>query len=169
VIRTRWRSRAASPTIINNTIARGDSNGLILRGASPAVVMNNVLALNGSRVGDSRRGRGICDFSGGLAVIHYNLFYKNRVGALLTNGTDFRRIRRAERVIGAPRLLGNLDGRPEFRRRPASAAAPDDFTLGDGGIRHATNAGDPDPAFDDRDGTRNDIGFTGGRTRRPSA
>ena len=68
-------------------------------------------------------------------------------------------------MIGVPRLLGNLDGRPEVRRRPARTpreARPDDFTLVNGGIRRARNAGNSDPAFDDRDGTRNDIGFTGG-------
>ena len=96
---------------------------------------------------------------------HYNLFYRNRVAALLTNGTDFRRIRRAEREIGLPRLLGNLDGRPEFRSRTARTAddaTADDFMLAGGGSRRATDAGNPDPAFDDVDGTRNDIGFTGG-------
>ena len=156
--------QAAEPTIVNNTIVRGDSNGLILRGPSAAVVMNNIIAFNGARIDGDRRGRGICDFSGGLAVIHYNLFYRNRVGALLTNGTDFRRIRRAQREIGMPRLLGNVDGRPEFQNRRASTAAEvdaDDFTLMTNG-RRATDAGNPDPAFDDLDGTRNDIGFTGG-------
>jgi hypothetical protein len=155
--------QAAAPSIINNTIAHGDSNGLILRDASAAIVMNNIIAYNGSRVEGDRRGRGICDFSGGLAVIHYNLFHRNRVGALLTNGTDFRRIRRAEREIGLPRLLGNLDGRPGFRNRRARAAdevSPDDFTLVEDG--RATDAGNPDPAFDDLDGTRSDLGFTGG-------
>jgi parallel beta-helix repeat protein len=157
--------QAAAPTIVNNTIVRGDSNGLILRGPSPAVVMNNIIAFNGARIDGDRRGRGICDFSGGLAVIHYNLFYRNRVGALLTNGTDFRRIRRAEREIGLPRLVGNVDGRPEFHNRRASTTAEvraDDFILARSGTHRATDAGNPDPAFDDPDGTRNDIGFTGG-------
>jgi hypothetical protein len=154
--------QSAAPSIVNNTIVRGDSNGLILRGPSPAVVMNNIIAYNGARIAGDRRGRGICDFSGGLATIHYNLFYRNRVAALLTNGTDFKRIRRAEREIGAPRLLGNVDGRPEFaRRRAADEVSPADFTLAVGGHR-ATDAGNPEPAFDDLDGTRNDIGFTGG-------
>jgi hypothetical protein len=154
----------ASPMLVNNTIARGDSNGIILRGRSPAVVMNNIIAYNGSRDGGTRRGRGICDFSGGSATIHYNLFYRNRVAALLTDGEDFGRVARAESVIGLPRLLGNVDARPEFRpvRRRDGAVEEGDFALRTLHARRARDAGNPDPAFDDADGTRNDIGFTGG-------
>ena len=98
---------AAAPQIINNTIVRGDSNAIILRGYSPALVMNNILAFNG--------GRGICDFSAdGSALIHYNLFFRNQKGALLTKGRNFHTIRRAEHQIGLPRLLGNVDGSPGF-------------------------------------------------------
>jgi hypothetical protein len=68
----------AFPSIINNTILRNDSNGIILRGSSPALILNNLIALNGSR----GRGRGICDFSGGVATIHYNLFWRNRRAAI---------------------------------------------------------------------------------------
>ena len=72
----------AAPQIINNTIVRGDSNAIILHGNSPALVMNNILALNG--------GRGICDFSAdGSALIHYNLFFRNQKGALLTKREKF--------------------------------------------------------------------------------
>lgn len=155
---------AASPTIVNNTIVRGDSNGIIIRGASAPVVMNNIIAVNGSVTATDRRGRGICDFSsGGTAVIHYNVFSRNRVGALLTDGRDFAFIRGAQRTIGAPRLVGNVDGRPGFIGRvgrSAREAVLANFALD--GRGRATNAGNPDPAFDDRNGTRNDAGFTGG-------
>jgi hypothetical protein len=158
---------SASPSIINNTIAKTDSNGLILRGSSAALVMNNVIANNGSRTREGgRRGRGICDFSGGLARIQYNLFHRNRVAALLANGTDFRRIRGAENEIAPPRLFGNVDGPARFPRRPRKeseeATIPDDFTLRQSGSSRAIDAGNPDPAFNDADGSRNDIGFTGG-------
>ena len=154
----------ASPTIVNNTIARGDSNGIIIRGVSAPLVMNNVIASNGSATATERRGRGICDFSaGGAAVIHYNVFNRNRVGALLTDGRDFSAIRGAQRRIGPPRLVGNLDGRPGFVGRIRRGF--EDVTLADfalDGRGRATNAGNPDPAYDDIDGTRNDAGFTGG-------
>jgi hypothetical protein len=128
--------------------------------------MNNVIALNGAVVNGSRRGRGICDFSGGNAVIRYNVFFRNRVAALLTDGTDFKRIRVAQRVIAPPRLDANLDGSPRFQRRPpadpARALIPDDFLLRAGGTPRAVDGGNPDPLYADLDGTRNDVGFTGG-------
>ncbi len=155
---------AASPTIVNNTIVRGDSNGIIIRGASAPVLMNNIIAVNGSVTATDRRGRGICDFSsGGTAVIHYNNFSRNRIGALLTNGRDFAFIRGAQRIIGAPRLVGNVDGRPGFVGRVGRSvgeAVLAHFALD--GRGHATDAGNADLQFDDLDGTRNDIGFTGG-------
>jgi len=163
----------ASPTIVNNTVVRNDSNGIVLRGDSAAVILNNLLALNGSR----GRGRGICDFSGGVGRIGHNLFWKNRKSALLTDGTDFRRIKKAEDRIGAPRLEGNADGSPPFRLRPRrppklGSRRLDRLTVADlaAGLRprtdgrrlRAVDAGDPDPVHDDLDDSRNDIGFTGG-------
>lgn len=161
----------AAPSIVNNTIVRGDSNAIILRGDSPARVLNNVIAENGS----TGRGRGICDFSaGGSARIAYNLFWRNRVGALLTGGTDFRRVARAEKLIGAPRLSGNVDGSPELTGRQPVAGSPEllrtplaDLVAGlvpraDARRRRARDAGHPAPEFADRDGSRNDLGFTGG-------
>jgi nitrous oxidase accessory protein NosD len=161
----------AGPAVLNNTIVRNDSNGVILRGSSPADIRNNVIAVNGSR----GRGRGICDFSGGVARIHYNLFWQNRVAALLTNGIDFRRVGSAERVIGLPRLIGNVDGSPSFlEHRPPRLDAGDltHATLlevvaavrldASARRRNAIDAGDPSPEHADRDGTPNDLGFTGG-------
>ena len=155
----------SSPVIVNNTVVKGDSNGIIVRGTSAPLIMNNVIANNGSVVDHERRGRGICDFSGGAAVIQYNVFAKNRRAALLSGATDYRRIRGAQRDIAPPRLLDNVDGNPRFPRRPrksfADANLPDDFVLRASRSR-ARDAGNPDPAYNDLDGSRNDIGFTGG-------
>lgn len=161
----------AGPVVVNNTIARNDSNGIILRGSSPADIRNNVIVSNGSR----GRGRGICDFSGGLARIHYNLFWQNRVAALLTNGVDFRRVGGAERAIGLPRLVGNLDANPRFvgRRLPslgnAGALTTTPAEIADAARLdpsvprpNAVDAGDPSSEHADRDGSRNDLGHTGG-------
>ena len=161
----------AAPSIVNNTIVRSDSNGILLRGDSPALVMNNVIAENGSK----GRGRGICDISsGGSAVIAYNLFWRNRIAALLTDQTDFRRVAGAQQRIGAPRLVGNVDGSPELTgrqpiadgplhlRTPLSKLVRDLIPRADARRRRALDAGNPDPSFADRDGTRNDLGFTGG-------
>ncbi len=159
---------AASPLVINNTIVKTDSNGIIIRnGISAPLIMNNVIARNGSTVDGEKRGRGICDFSGS-ALIQYNDFFKNRKAAILA-GSDFKRIRSAQRSIAPPRLLENVDGNPRYRRSKRKfedATLPDDFFLRPGRGK-AKDAGNPDPVFNDLDGTRNDIGFTGGPFARP--
>jgi hypothetical protein len=155
--------QSAAPRLINNTIVRSDSNGIILRGTSPAVIMNNIIAFNGTRAAGGRRGRGICDFSGGAATIHYNLFYRNVVAAVLTDGKDYRRVRDVQRAAGLPRFKGNADASPGFRRRvprTSELAAADDFALRPNG--RAVGAGSLDPQFNNLDGTRNTVGFTGG-------
>lgn len=151
--------RNATPMIVNNTIYGGDSNGILLSGAisGGTVIMNNVIAVNGMPSRD-RRGRGICDFSSG-AFIQHNVFWRNRVSAILTRGRDFRSIRAAERILDAPGLAHNTDRSPHFvnvkpRRGPL------DFRLRP--TSRVRDTGNPDPAFDDRDGTRNDPGHTGG-------
>ena len=162
----------ASPEIVNNTIVRNDSNGIFLRGSSPALILNNLIALNGSQ----SRGRGICDFSGGTAQIMYNLFWSNQISALLTDGMDFLGITRAQPVIGPPRLLGNRDGDPEFESGSLppilgssqfEQATVDELIMGlhpqpYSCQKRAINTGSPDPAFNNQDGTRNNIGATGG-------
>ena len=144
----------AAPVIVNNTIVEGDSNGILLSGALSAatVVMNNVIALNGT-AGEGR-GRGICDFSGG-AVILYNTFFRNTVAALLTRGGQFRRIRSAERAFADANLAHNTDRSPRFVDVPRA-----DFRLR--ANSPALHAGNPDPAFANRDGSRNTMGHTGG-------
>jgi len=161
----------ASPTIVNNTVLRNDSNGIIFRGATSASAKNNLIGRNGSR----GRGRGICDFSPGTATISYSLFWRNRKSALLTDFRDFGKIRKAELLIGPPRVMGNVDGNPELlNKKPPKIGSKkaDALTLAQiaadfrpnpaGRRKRAIDAGDPDPAYDDLDATRNDIGFTGG-------
>ena len=152
----------ATPVIVNSTIVEGDSNGILLSGGASAatVIMNNVIALNGTaREG---RGRGICDFSGG-AVIQWNVFHRNTVAALLTRtGRNYRRVRAAEREIGDPNLAFNSDRSPRFQ----------DARRGDFRLRAkspARNGGNPDPAFANRDGSRNTVGHTGGPLADPLA
>lgn len=146
--------QGGAPALVNNTIADGDSNGIILRASPGAEVRNNVIAFNGSRRYDTR-GRGICDFSGGARIQH-NLFFANRRAALLSSTfVDYERIQNAERRLQSPAISGNRDGSPRF-----AAARRDDYRLRRGS--RAIDLGDPDPAFADRDGSRNDAGHTGG-------
>ena len=112
--------------------------------------MNNIIAFNGTTNG-FRRGRGICDFSSADVSINYNMFFDNEISALLKNGRDYRRIRNAEPSDNV--ISDNADRNPRFRRvRRGSLLARS----------RARNRGNIDPQFNDRDGTRNDIGFTGG-------
>jgi hypothetical protein len=163
----------AAPMLVNNTIARSDSNGIILRGASAAVIMNNMIVYNGSSTSAGRRGRGICDFSGGMARIHFNLFARNRIAALLTNGQDYRTVARADSEIGTPRLLGNVDGPAAFAGRISRDGARvdiADFRLRGSRSRvPARDAGNPENAFNDVDGSRNDMGVGGGPLAPPWA
>jgi hypothetical protein len=141
-----------APAIVNDTIADNDSNGIILRASVAATVASNVIAHNGSSRRETR-GRGICDF-GRDTVIRHNLFFSNRRGALLLD-RDYQRIEAAERALGLPRLAHNRSGAPRFAARRAG-----DYRLLRGS--RAIDLGDPDPAYADRDGSRNDAGHTGG-------
>jgi hypothetical protein len=153
----------AAPLVVNNTIARTDSNGLILRGNSAAVVANNIFAYNGARVRGKLRGRGICDFSGGRATISGNVFHRNRIAALLRGGQDWKRIERFQAMAPDPLVTGNSDASPGFLRRPgrlARRARARHFALRRNA--RARDAGLADPLCNDADGTRNDAGHTGG-------
>ncbi len=153
---------AASPWVINNTIARSDSNGLISRGGAP-VVRNNLLVWNGTPAGAGRRGRGICDFSDDQASIHYNGFHQNTIAAILRGGRDWKKIRQLQNRRPDPLVARNIDGNPRFAARPpadADAASFSDFDLA--GAGKAMDRGDPAAACNDLDGTRNDLGFSGG-------
>ncbi len=155
----------ASPIFVNNTIARSDSNGMLISGAAFPIIMNNIIALNGSSVLGDVRGRGICDFSNDQAFIAYNDFFSNRIAALLRNGQDWRRVRTLQQESGDPNIIENLDGSPAFRRpisRNPDVAAYEDFFLKARGRQRARDRGNPDPACNDLDDSRNDMGFTGG-------
>jgi len=153
----------SSPRIVNNTIVRHDSDTILASGLGSPEIRNNVLARNGGRIGGTK-GRGICDFAVGT-VTQYNVFFRNVIGALLTAGKDFRRIRDAEVELQRARLSDNLDAAPRFTLgrlpRQIDEVSPDRFVPSEGRSR-LVHAGDPDPAYVNGDGSRNTIGFTGG-------
>ncbi|HYC55399.1 MAG TPA: NosD domain-containing protein [Candidatus Binatia bacterium] len=157
---------SASPRIVNNTIVRNDSNAILTSGNGAPEIRNNILARNGSRSGDfGVRGRGICDFAAST-VIQYNLFFRNVRSALLTAGRDFGRIRTAQAELGRERLAFNLDAAPRFSAgllpRRLEDATPSDFVPSRERWSRAIERGDPASQYDNQDGTRNTIGFTGG-------
>jgi hypothetical protein len=159
---------SSSPRIINNTIARNDSNAILTSGSGVPEIRNNIFARNGSRtVETGTKGRGICDFAPGTVTMH-NLFYRNVIAAILTAGRDFRRIRRAQEELGRARLANNIDAAPRFDAgglpRTLEDAVPERFVPSTDPERpsRAVGAGDPSPEFENPDGSTNTVGFTGG-------
>lgn len=153
----------ASPTIVNNTIAHNDANGIFVSGLqSFPTIRGNILAFNGDHPpGKPARGRGICDL-GPATVIQYNLFFKNWKAALLTSGNvDFRRVRAAERSFKEPRLAHNLDASPRF-------VSPKKMNFALKGGSRARHGGDPALPDDNLDGSRNTIGQLGGPYAAPA-
>lgn len=156
----------ASAVILNNTIVRGNGNGILVQ-PSPrqSEIRNNLIAWNGSRLRSGAViGRGICDFSGS-AVIRHNLFFANSKAAVIT-GTfvDFDLARDAEIAVAEPRFRENLDADPKLRQEPP-VRTPSRFVAPDFNLRSASparNAGAEERRHRDRNGSRNDIGHAGG-------
>jgi hypothetical protein len=151
----------ASPLAVNNTIAHNDSNGVLARGASYPILLNNVIAFNGSRPPRQKpRGRGICDF-GPATVLQWNLFFGNRVAAILTGGVDYPTAAAAEKALAVGRLANNLDASPRFF----------DAAAGDYRLRPKSpgrRAGYPGAAYRNRNGSRNTLGHLGGPYAAPA-
>ena len=159
-------SSSAAAVIVHNTIVRNDSNGLHVSGGASADVVANVFANNGSVVLGTRRGRGICDFTGDVAMVG-NLFHRNRVGALLRGGTDYRRISKFENKIDGAALgiYENVDGRPGFVRNPPANfedVSAVDLIVSTARNGRALDAAPSDGTCDDLDGVGRTIGHTGG-------
>lgn len=151
----------SNPTIVNNTIIKNDNTAILITGNSAPFIHNNILAFNGIRKRRFRRGHGIelvnVTDNNGLDI-QYNIFRRNRVAAFAEDDTDFIRVPVAEGVINVDNFANNLDEvNPRFRklkRRRTNVRLR--------GSSPARNAGNPDPAFNDQDGSLNDIGLTGG-------
>ena len=130
--------------IINNTIvgnhAAEDGGGLcITTGTIPAY--NNILAYNQAPTGANLR-----VYDTGALVSGYNLYYVDGGGS---------------GVVGMSAGEADQVAAPGFVNDPADGSPlDDDYHLTEGGM--AIDAGDPDSSFDDRDGTRNDLGAFGG-------
>ena len=147
----------ASPVIENNTIVRGDSNGIFVTGNSSPIIVNNILAFNGR----GSRGRGICLVAlsqESNTDINHNLFFRNRKADILVNGADFKNIETAQlEETNLLTLTSNIHSNPRFRKLRKVT----NLTLKN--RSPAIEAGNPAEAFNDKDTSRNDIGFTGGK------
>lgn len=134
----------------NNTVAQGDSDGLRINPGSLGFYENNIFFANGS----DGFGVGFADeaLDPNGPVIEYNLFFDNIetdffiAGALMT-AADANGL--------TPDINNNFNADPLF-----TDPLNDIYTLQPGSP--AINAGNPDPFFDNFDGSRNTIGSFGG-------
>lgn len=135
----------------HNLIGRTDSNGLLTQENAAPTVRHNIFFDNGI---EGLRGRGICNFGAPATVIAHNLFWANKVSALVLRNAqgviENMSATDADAEFADDNLYGNLDGDPLF----ADVDAMDFRLLA---ASPAIDAGDPAlPA--DPDGTAADLG-----------
>lgn len=123
----------SNPTIINNTIAYNSAlantgGGVEVQDGSAPVFMNNIVSHTISGGGFAVCGSGFPDLS-------YNLFWDNV-------GGDY---------VNCLAGIGDISGDPAY-----VGGSPFDYHLT--AFSEAIDAGNPDPAYNDPDGTRNDCG-----------
>lgn len=123
----------SSPSIINNTISDNESpvgmgGGVLVADSSAPVFMNNIVSFTICGGGFKVAGAGVPELS-------YNLFYENV-------GGDY---------INCVPGIGDITGDPAY-----IGGDPFDYHLT--ATSAAIDAGNPDPTYNDPDGTRNDCG-----------
>jgi parallel beta-helix repeat protein len=128
-----WIYDESSPEIVNNTISDNDA---------PAGTGGNIQIINGSAPIFMNNIVSFAECGGGFVVIgsaypdlSYNLFYDN-------NGGDY---------IGIIPGFNDVTGNPDY-----VGGTPCDYHLT--ATSAAIDVGNPDPTYNDPDGTRNDVG-----------
>ena len=124
--------------IINNYTANCCGNvggGVLITGNSSTVVQNNIFAWNQS----PNNGKSI-HATDSTVTIWYNDFFGSPLTEYVIGGLD------SANLFVDPMFTNAMDG--DFFLSPASPCI---------------DAGHPDPAFNDPDGSRNDMGILGGR------
>jgi fibronectin type 3 domain-containing protein len=129
--------------IINNTVS-DNSGGIFIDNASPDSIENNIISYS------TYYGIFENSVSSDPGRVAYNLFYQNSSGVYRDeNTTDYFTASSLNGTVSE--CTANLDGDPKFVNR-----ANADYRLLVGSA--AFDAGNPDAAFNDPDGTRGDIG-----------
>jgi hypothetical protein len=124
--------------IHNNTIVGNRGNGIFLdQGAGSGDVRNNIVVANGAI--------GLKNFAD--VQTDFNNLYGNGVGGNANYADGPAHVDPGDHTISVDPLFIN--------------AAAGDYRLQVGSL--CINAGDPDPRFNDVDGTRNDLGVFGGQ------
>ncbi len=137
----------------NNVVAFGDSDGIRLNFGSDGTFENNIFYQNGSNT----FGAGFADTDPAVpasATIGYNICFGNAEGDFYLNGTDLT-AQQANDLGGSDAIANNFSADPLFVNPNVG-----NFILQN--ASPAIQAGDPNSAFNNPDGSRNDIGAYGG-------
>jgi parallel beta helix pectate lyase-like protein len=135
----------------NNVVAMGDSDGVRLQNGSGGNFENNIFYQNGS----AGFGVGLADTdSSVVAGIQYNISFNNVQGDYFLNGMSLSSTQ-ANDLSSDDLIANNFSADPLFQD-----ANSNNFLLQSGSP--AINAGDPNPSFNNPDGSRNTIGAFGG-------
>ncbi|MBI3979125.1 MAG: right-handed parallel beta-helix repeat-containing protein [Chloroflexi bacterium] len=170
----------SSPLVARNEIRNNDADGLLVEGYSWPMIRNNRIHHNGNgiRFGLSSRGGGpfvsnnTLDGNRGYGIwwerdgtveptIENNVVTGNNKGGIACKSARYSVLRYNDAwgnpsdYSGCPAGAGNISRDPLY-----ADAARGDYHLRPGSP--AADAGNPDPAFDDVNGTRNDMGAYGG-------
>lgn len=138
-------------TFNNNVVAFGDSDGIRLNFGADGVYENNIFYENGF----AGEGSGFADTDDVTdAEIRYNICFNNSASDFYLNGVDLT-AQEANNLSPADPISNNFSANPLFFDPTGG-----DFFLQGGSP--AIQAGDPNPSFNNPNGTRNDIGAFGG-------
>jgi parallel beta-helix repeat protein len=139
-----WRS---DPTIVNNTVTNNGYYGVFCQWNSSPILMNNIFT-NNNLHGIS------CQYSS-VPPISYNNVWNNYL--MLPDSLSGQR----QNYFDCQPGVGDISSNPMFVNpmSEGQTAAPD-FRLSSGSP--CIDAGNPDPAYNDADGSRNDMGAYGG-------
>jgi parallel beta helix pectate lyase-like protein len=134
----------------NNTVAQGDSDGIRINAGSLGIYENNIFFANGS----DGFGVGFADEAADPngPITEFNEFFANVendffIAGQLMSAADANNL--------TPNINNNFNADPLF-----TDPLNDNFTLQPGSP--AFNAGNPDPSFNNPDGSRNTLGAYGG-------
>jgi Protein of unknown function (DUF1565). len=135
----------------NNVVAMGDNDGVILDEGSGGNYENNIFYQNGS----GGFGAGFADLDDTtVANIQYNITFNNAEGDYFLNG-ELLSSTEANALFPDDQIANNFSVDPLFQD-----PFDNNFFLASGSP--AFNAGNPDPGFNNSDGSRNTIGAYGG-------
>jgi|GEM_PF-3174323 len=164
--------------VLNNVTAFGGGGAVALARTGPAPqLINSTFAYSGQAgiAGIGLGGRSAMDEKGGIQAYVLNCISSHNGGGDVDAAAGIRTLYSLIRDTSSPSGLGNLGGEPFYlngiESLPGSAALSSNELLTEflmtRETSRAVNAGNPDPFWNDANGTRNDMGAFGGPNAGP--